>query len=45
MQEKAEQGIYLSNAPLGYTNVVNDGKLLIALDHEDTQRDRILLEW
>ena len=35
MQEKAEQGIYPFNAPLGYTNVVHDGKRLIALDPKD----------
>ena len=30
---------------LGYTNVVHDGKLLIALDPEDTQKDRTFFEW
>ena len=45
MQEKAEQGIYPSNAQLGYTKVVNDGKLLIALDPEDAQKVRTLFEW
>ena len=30
---------------MGYTNVVHGGKLLIALDHDDTQKDRTLFEW
>jgi len=45
MLEKAEQGIYPSNAPLGYTNVVQDGKRLIALEPEDAQKVRTLFEW
>ena len=45
MQEKAEQGIYPSNAPLGYMNVVHDGKRLIALDPEDAQKVCTLFEW
>ena len=37
MQQKAEQGICSSNAPMRYTIVVHDGKRLIALDSEDAQ--------
>ena len=40
MHQKAEQGIYPSNAPLRYTNVVYDGKRLIALDPKDAQKVR-----
>ena len=35
MHQKAEQGIYPSNAPLRYIYVVYDGKRLIALDPKD----------
>ena len=44
MHQKAEQGIYPSKAPLRYTNVVYDGKRLIALDPKDAQKVRTLFE-
>jgi site-specific DNA recombinase len=46
MQEKAEQGIWPTVAPLGYRNVVgSDGKKIIELDPESAPIIARLFEW
>src|SRR5205823_13554467 len=46
MQEKAEQGIWPTVAPLGYRNVVGpDGKKIIEPDPETAPLIRHLFEW
>jgi hypothetical protein len=46
MQEKSEQGIWPSLAPLGYRNVAGpDGKKIIAVDPESAPIVANLFEW
>jgi site-specific DNA recombinase len=45
MLEKAEQGIYPSHAPIGYSNIDSEGKRIIVPDERTAHLIRKLFEW